>query len=709
MRRVIDCAVVLFSLIGTDVIAVSFHEDDPLASTPHRTYFRPRSLSGGYSSFASGGGFPASGIELLDWRVLGDFGPQHQNGNSLWGYTSPSGREYALMGLSDGLGVVEISNPRDTRIIAVIAGPESLWRDVRVYQNYCYAVSEGGGGIQVIDLSQVDDGIVTLVGSVTSGGGLSTHTVAIDEASGYLYRAGGDNNGIRVYDLADPVNPAYVGAWLTRYTHEATPVTYTSGPYAGRQIVYSCGGLDGGWTATGLDVLDVTDKSNILYLKHVSWSLAGYSHQGWPSPDLKYFYIDDELDEYFYGVPTGTIVYDISDPGNPAYVGTFTNGNTSIGHNVYTKGKYLYEANYRSGLRIFDATNPTSPTEVAYFDTWPDDDGVAFNSLWNVYVYFESGTIIGSDIEKGLFVWRFGEGPLKFRFPEGLPKRIDPDGDVVKVRIKDPQGILAAGSARLHVDMGAGYQEISLIPAGGDRYLAKFLPAPCPSRVEYYFSADTIYGETIQEPACAPDEVFRTTASRSQILLSVDDMEQDSGWQVGSPSDTATAGIWERADPQATAAQPEDDHSSSGTLCWVTKALAGVDQDQYDVDGGKTTLTSPLIDLGGHAVVKASYWMWYSNTTGNDPGADFLDVEISADQGQTWSLVETVGPTGTPGWTYREFFVQDQVGAAQNVMVRFIVADENFDSTVEAAVDDFALTAFECSPGTGSFAGLSLR
>ncbi|MCA9294836.1 MAG: hypothetical protein KDA20_13595, partial [Phycisphaerales bacterium] len=35
----------------------------------------------------------------------------------------------------------------------------------------------------------------------------------------------------------------------------------------------------------------------------------------------------------------------------------------------------------------------------------PEDDAITFNGLWSVYPYFASGTIIGSDRERGLFVW----------------------------------------------------------------------------------------------------------------------------------------------------------------------------------------------------------------------------------------------------------------------------------------------------------------
>ena len=70
-----------------------------------------------------------------------------------------------------------------------------------------------------------------------------------------------------------------------------------------------------------------------------------------------------------------------------------------------TTGDLIFEANYTSGLRVFDASDRLRPVEIAYFDTWPDDDSVNYSGLWSTYPFFPSGTVIGSDRQRGLFVW----------------------------------------------------------------------------------------------------------------------------------------------------------------------------------------------------------------------------------------------------------------------------------------------------------------
>jgi hypothetical protein len=67
----------------------------------------------------------------------------------------------------------------------------------------------------------------------------------------------------------------------------------------------------------------------------------------------------------------------------------------------------MYQANYTSGLRILDISNPRDPKEVAFFDTHPGDDGTpSFAGAWSVYPYFKSGAIMITSIGEGLFFVR---------------------------------------------------------------------------------------------------------------------------------------------------------------------------------------------------------------------------------------------------------------------------------------------------------------
>ncbi len=362
--------------------------------------------------------FPVDNMTLWAWLPLDQLGYAGtlNSGNDCWGYVSPNRREYALMGTSHGTSIVDVTIPEMSQVVAFIEGSPSTWRDIKTYQHYAYAVSEGGGGIQVIDLSQVDDGIVTLANTIGTGGTQKTHNVVINEESGYLYRVGGDGNGMRVYSLADPAEPVFVASWPDRYIHDMQVVTFTSGRWAGREIAFACAGFNGGWVETGLDVIVVTDNNDIRTVARLVYPDGEYSHQVWVDVENGVAYLNDELDEQEQGVTTRTRIIDVSDLHQPTLVGTFTTGTPAIDHNLYVHDGKIFQSNYRSGIRVFDAADPLAPIEMGWFDTYPADDNNRFNGLWSNYPFLPSGTILGSDIEKGLFVWTLGPPPGGNRF-----------------------------------------------------------------------------------------------------------------------------------------------------------------------------------------------------------------------------------------------------------------------------------------------------
>jgi len=691
----------LFAHFGLFVPAAAGH-DDPLFDLHRRSPFATPMLSGRTGS--SSAPFLSQGISLMGWVSLGTFGV-HASGSDCWGYVSPSGREYALIGLQRGVGVVEVTDPGQPVIVAVLPAVPSLWRDIKIYQDHAYYVSEGGDGIQVADLSQIDNGVVTLVNTVDTPGTSKTHNVAIDETSGFLYRTGGDSsrNGLRIYSLANPANPAYVASWNDRYVHDAQVVTYTTGPYAGRQIAFCFSEWGAGGGSAGVDILDVTNKSNLQLIQRFYYSQNQYSHQGWLSPDRNYLYINDEKDEMIYGTPTTTRVIDVSNLNSPAQVSTFTSGSSAIDHNLYTLGNRIYEANYRSGLRVFDATDPVHPVQVAWFDTFPLDDQPKFNGLWSVFPYFPSGTIIGSDLERGLFVWREHPADVSFVIQNGAPELVDPAGATIAVQITESApGLLSPGTEKLHFDAGNGFVTVDLVQLGGGNYEAVLPPIACGTPVLYYFSAQTTTNVTWTEPEAAPTALHLTTPALSQTVLLETDFEQSSGWIVGAPGDTAPRGIWTRVDPLGTTAQPDEDHTEDpGTMCYVTgngRLGGGLNVNEADVDAGTTTLTSAPIDLSlGDGSI--SYWRWYSNQHGDNPGQDVFVIDISNDGGASWTNVETVGPSGPEtigGWLYHQFTVSDFVVPTSQVSVRFVASDLGGPSTVEAAIDDFRVTRYGC-------------
>ena len=177
-----------------------------------------------------------------------------------------------------------------------------------------------------------------------------------------------------------------------------------------------------------------------------------------------------------------------------------------------------------------------------------------------------------------------------------------------------------------------------------------------------------------------------------------DQMEAAGAWSLADPDDDATTGRWIRVDPIGTESngqpcQPEDDHTSApGTHCFVTgQGTPGGAAGDADIDGGKTTLTSPAIDLSAVDQPRLTYWRWYSNDLGNSPSEDYWVAQVSSDGGASWVDLERTTQSQN-AWTERNFLLTDFIVPSDQVQIRFVASDEGSGSLVEAAVDDLTLT-----------------
>lgn len=455
-------------------------------------------------------GFTSHNVVLLGRVSLFDMDGARSSGNDCWGYVSPSGREYALMGANNALVFIEITDPRNPVVVASVPHPSSLWADVKVYQQYAYVVNENnsGGGVQVIDMSNIDNGVVNLVTNVTFGGSLRrTHNVALNEQSGYLYLCGANwpTNGLVAISLANPAAPVLAGSYSSVYVHDAHVVTYTDGPYAGREIAFCFVG------STGIDIVDVTNKSNMFRISRTTYSGLSYSHQGWVDMDRQLLFMDDELDEGSTVNVTTTRVFNVANLSSPQYLGWFTSGVEAIDHNQYVHEGFVYQANYRSGLRIFDTrTNPVNPPQTGWLDTYPESNSAHFNGAWSTYPFFPSGNVIVSDLEGGLFIVdptfaRSGGVPLSITIPGGAPGNVPASGGTMQVLIQGQNGFtLEPGSAELVVRAGGNEAIAPLIDLGGGVFRADFPNLACVGAVEYLVRARASNGLTVNEPIHAP-------------------------------------------------------------------------------------------------------------------------------------------------------------------------------------------------------------
>ncbi|MDX1913736.1 MAG: hypothetical protein SFV22_19730, partial [Saprospiraceae bacterium] len=72
---------------------------------------------------------------------------------NMCGWASPTGQEYALVGASKGMVIVDVTDPDNPVQIVQIPGPDDFWKEIKTYSHYAYIVTEGGEGVQIVDLS----------------------------------------------------------------------------------------------------------------------------------------------------------------------------------------------------------------------------------------------------------------------------------------------------------------------------------------------------------------------------------------------------------------------------------------------------------------------------------------------------------------------------------------------------------------------------
>jgi choice-of-anchor B domain-containing protein len=358
------------------------------------------------------GDWPCENIDLWAFMTLDDIGGG-ANTNDVWGWTDEtSGREFALIGKDNGTAFIEVTDPGDPIYLGTLdtETTASLWRDIKVFDNRAYIVSEAGDhGMQIFDLTLLLDVVdpPTTFSSMTVYNGFgSAHNIVINEESGFAYGVGTStvSGGLHIVDIdvPNPVDAFIAGTFEEDgYTHDAHVVNYI-GPdqdFGGKEIAFCCNN-------DAVTIVDVTNKSDCEMISTISYTNTGYTHQGWLSQDHKYFLFNDELDEMNFDQNTRTHVLDVQDLANPEYIGFWEYETTSIDHNMYVIGDLCYASNYRSGLRILDVAQVADVNfkSLAYFDVTPSNDDPQFSGSWSNYAWFKSGTVVCSDMYDGFFI-----------------------------------------------------------------------------------------------------------------------------------------------------------------------------------------------------------------------------------------------------------------------------------------------------------------
>ncbi|MBX7216489.1 MAG: choice-of-anchor B family protein [Candidatus Kapabacteria bacterium] len=677
--------------------------------------------------------------------------------SALTGYAAPDGREYALLGGFTGTYVIDVTEA-PLKLVSFIPGPTSLWREMKTWGSYGYVVSEGGSGLQIIDLTQLP--LKAFLLRADTAAFRTAHTISVE--GNHLYVNGtnveaGANQGTLIFDLSvDPTRPRLVGKWTGRYVHDCSVRNDT---------LYAAAINDG-----QLDIVYLgKDRKSPVQVANIQYPGAG-THNAEATTDGRYILTSDEVGS----TPKTLKVWDRTNIQSIKKVADWTPVPGEIIHNVHIKGNHAFIAWYTAGTRVVDITDPANPVQVGYYDTYPEA-GEFFAGNWGTYPYLPSGKILSSDMQTGLHVFTFNgatPGRISGRVIDALTNKPIPFARVdltdLKLRlITDSLGRYTFAGAADSLNWSASIQDY--LPRSGkfyvdpkgaqfDIYLSKLPLAdltlrvvddatnqPIPNvgwRLSERSFAEGVSPNGFQTFSLPSDSTYQLfvgawgyrtklvpfsskMGTTQEVRLKRgyhDNAEVDLGWAVGDASDDAVSGGWERGVPIGTVAdiprrgktqiQPDSDQTADpGDHAFVTgiTGTEGTNIGAADVDNGTTRLTSPTFDLSGWYDPYITANIWYSRG-GNLQGIDdTLRVFLSSDNGKTWSLAAELTDSAD-AWKRYEYRVRDYAELTSQMLFRIEVSDLERPSLVEAAMDEFEIeergdpTGVEATPATTEIA-----
>jgi choice-of-anchor B domain-containing protein len=376
--------------------------------------------------------FDCKNIDLLAHFPLTQMSGTPSSGSDIWGHVDlNTGNEFAIMGLKNGVIVVDVTTPSIPKEVGTISGVSSSWRDVKVYQYfdealnlwqaYAYATTEGNEGVTIIDLNNLPNSISLVeknkVVSTAHNVYITNvdHTLNIElpnqKASLQLIGANSRSGAFQNYSLSNPrtLTNRPTSNFGSGYTHDGSSLSIDD-----QRSINDCGLTSGSCTVfidfneKEMKLWNITDPNNSSQLGTAEYNDVDkdnqYIHSGWGTEDKQFVLLHDEFDEYRGGLNTTVRIFSIEDLNTPIQVGQWTGSTRAIDHNGFVRGNRYYMSNYERGLTVLNITDPSNPTEVAFFDTYTPANSASFNGAWGVYPFLPSGNILVSDINSGLYI-----------------------------------------------------------------------------------------------------------------------------------------------------------------------------------------------------------------------------------------------------------------------------------------------------------------
>lgn len=330
-----------------------------------------------------------------------------QEYTDIWGYERENGQKFAVVGTLQKTiiyNVTDCGNP--VEVFQHTDGFSSIWRDYKNYGNAIYAVADQSPYNQGLQVINMDSYALTFINTHFQ----RAHNIYVDTAHARLYVAGSNtvSKGLIVYDVSNPLMPVHLAnIHINNLINSPTTNTYVHDVYVKDNIAYTSNG-----SISRMYQLDVSDLNNVQVIGfYDGQATGGYNHSSWTTDDGAYVF---EALEVPKGRPIN--IYEFNDEENIwQKIGDFKDpleapvSNNNRPHNPFVHEDKLYISYYEDGVQVYDVSNPASPVRIAYYDTYPQNNGSgygtssSFNGCWGVYPFLSSGCILANDIENGFY------------------------------------------------------------------------------------------------------------------------------------------------------------------------------------------------------------------------------------------------------------------------------------------------------------------
>jgi subtilisin-like proprotein convertase family protein len=338
-------------------------------------------------------------IELLERREVPsgmNFVSNFNNGTTPYSDVWGEGN-YAYIGhlQQQGVDIVDITNPASPKLASVFMGTGGTnnVRDLEVQNNIAFfgAGDPSGGSVYVVDVHDPYHPVQLANISLTPSGLTGIHSLGV--GGNYLYVCDSNDNKVGVWDISTPSSPLFVRTILSPKApniHEVTPI-------GGRLYTAS---LD----AVGyVDIWDISNVGNTsipvpLLCEFVAGQAA---HTAWPTDDGNYVTVSHEING---GTEAIWDIHDLSHPFLASIIPDLPRSQAFAGHQQMIKGNLLYSSWYQAGAQVFDISDPRNPVFVGSYDTYPQPVTDKIQGDWGIYGFLGNDRILASDISTGLYV-----------------------------------------------------------------------------------------------------------------------------------------------------------------------------------------------------------------------------------------------------------------------------------------------------------------